>query len=151
VPQLNAAPGQQQGPPAAIVVSHHAWIDLFGSDPNIIGKTIRFAEFSGTAVGVAARDLDMPIGADFWVNVRVSPQDVNHVYAAILRVTPGTALPRLRSEMAIVMTGLARDFPLSDTGREFVAQPSSIRSSGISDRRCSSSLHRRRCSCSSRA
>ena len=31
-------------------------------------------------------------------------------------------LPRLRSEMAVVMTGLARDFPLSDAGREFVAE-----------------------------
>src|SRR5262249_6135397 len=59
-PQPNAAPGQQQGPPAVVVLSYHAWTDFFGSAPGIVGRTIRFAEFSGTAVGVAARDLDMP-------------------------------------------------------------------------------------------
>src|SRR5262249_25967156 len=85
-------------------------------------KTVRFAEFSGTAVGVAVRDLDMPAGADFWVNIRVPPQDLNHVFSAIMRAKPGTPLPRLRDEMAVVMTGLARDFPASDSGREFVAQ-----------------------------
>src|SRR5262245_43767420 len=96
-PQPNAAPGLQQGPPPVVVLSYHAWTDFFGSDPAIVGKTVRFAEFSGTAVGVAARDLDMPTGADFWVNIRVPPQDVNHVFAAIVRAAPGTPLPRLRS------------------------------------------------------
>jgi len=118
-----AAGGQQPNVPPVIVLSHRAWTDFFGSDAHIVGKTIRFAEFSGTAVGVGPRDLDMPGNVDFWVNLRMPPQDVNHVYAAVLRVKPGTTLARLRSEMAVVMTGLARDFPLSDTGREFVAQP----------------------------
>ena len=114
---------QGQGPPPLVVLSHHVWTDLFGSDPNIVGKTIRFAEINATAVGVAARDLDIPQSADFWVNARFNPQDVGHGLAAVLRVKPGTSVDRLRSEMAVVMAGLARDFPLSDAGREFVPQP----------------------------
>src|SRR5438093_1269499 len=104
-------PGQPQGPPPVVVLSHHAWSDLFGSDPRIVGKTIRFAELNATAIGVASQDLDAPHGADFWANARFNPQDVGHGLNAILRVKPGTTLPRLRSEMAVVMTGLARDFP----------------------------------------
>ena len=114
---------QGQGPPPVIVLSHHVWTDLFGSDPAIVGKTIRFAEISATAVGVAARDLDVPRGTDFWANARFNPQDVGHGLAAVVRVKPGTRLERLRSEMAVVMVGLARDFPLADAGREFLAQP----------------------------
>jgi len=114
---------QGQGPPPLVVLSHHVWTDLFGTDPNIVGKTIRFAEINATVVGVAARDLDIPQSADFWVNARFNPQDVGHGLAAVLRVKPGTSVDRLRSEMAVVMAGLARDFPLSDAGREFVPQP----------------------------
>jgi putative ABC transport system permease protein len=122
-PQPNAPAGQQQGPPPVVVLSHRAWTDFFGSDPAVVGKTIRFAEFSGSVVGVAARDLDLPGGADSWINLRVPPQDVNHVWAGIMRVKPATSMPRLRNEMAAVMTGLARDFPISDSGRAFVAEP----------------------------
>src|SRR5207249_8943709 len=63
-----------------------------------------------------------PQGADFWVNARFNPQDVGHGLAAVLRVKPGTTVDRLRTEMGVVMAGLARDFPLSDAGREFVPQ-----------------------------
>src|SRR5205814_7781398 len=88
-----------------------------------VGKTIRFAEIGATAIGVASQDLDPPHGADFWANARFRPDDVGHGQNAVVRVKPGTTLPRLRSEMAVVMTGLARDFPLSDSGREFVPEP----------------------------
>jgi len=118
------APGQNQpGPPPVFVVSHHAWTEFFGSDPQIVGKTIRFAEFTGAVVGVASRDVDLPHGVDFWLNGRFDAQDVGHGLNGILRIKPGTTLPRLRSELAVVMEGLGRDFPAADAGREFVVEP----------------------------
>jgi len=119
------APGQQnqQGPPPVVVLSYHTWRDLFGSDPAIVGKMIRFSEISVTAIGVAARDMEFPADADFWANQRFRPDDVGHGNAAVLRVKPGTTIERLRGEMGVVMQGLAHDFPLSDEGREFVVEP----------------------------
>jgi putative ABC transport system permease protein len=118
------APGNGPGPAPVIVLSHRTWTEWFGADPQIVGKTVRFNEFPATVVvGVAARDLDVPHRADFWVNLRMDPQDVGHGLASILRMKPGTTIERLRSELAVVMTGLAKDFPLSDEGREFIAQP----------------------------
>jgi len=111
------------GPPPVVVVSHRAWRELFSADSNIVGKTVRFAELPTTVVGVANRELDVPHGADFWANARLDPQDIGHGLNAVLRVKPGTTLPRLRSELAVVMTGLARDFPNGETGREFVVEP----------------------------
>jgi putative ABC transport system permease protein len=111
------------GPPPVLVLAHHTWTDLFGGDRQIVGKSVRFAEFMGTVVGVAARDLDMPHGVDFWANARFDPQDIGHGQNAILRVKAGTTLERLRSELAVAMQGLARDFPVADTGRDFVAEP----------------------------
>jgi putative ABC transport system permease protein len=118
-----AGPGPGPGPPPVIVLTHRVWTEMFGSDPHIVGQTVRFAEFTASVVGVGPRDLDMPQGVDVWANLRLNPQDVGHGLAAILRMTPGTTLERLRSELAVVMTGLARDFPLSDAGRAFVSQP----------------------------
>jgi len=40
---LARGPGQAQGPPPLLVVSHRAWTEFFGSDPQIVGKTIPFA------------------------------------------------------------------------------------------------------------
>jgi len=112
------------GPQPVIVLSHRVWTELFGSDPQIVGKTVRFAELNGVVVvGVASRDLDVPAGTDFWANARFDPQDIGHGLSAILRAKPGTSLPRLRSELAVTMVGLARDFPVGEAGREFVAQP----------------------------
>jgi putative ABC transport system permease protein len=114
---------QGQGPPPVFVLAYHTWTDLFASDPAIVGKPVRFAEIMGTVVGVAPRDLDLPHGIDFWANGRYSPQDIGHGLNAILRVKPGTTLERLRGELAVAMQGLARDFPVADKGRDFVADP----------------------------
>ena len=122
VPVTNG-PNQGPGPAPLVILSHHAWTNFFGRDPTIVGKTIRFAEVAATAVGVASPDLDIPQSVDFWANARFNPQDVGHSLATVMRVKPGTTLPRLRSEMSVVMTGLARDFPLADAGREFLPEP----------------------------
>ena len=116
-------PGQQ-GPPPVLVLSHRVWAEMFGSDPQIVGKTVRSYDFPpAIVVGVAARDLDVPHGADFWANLRMDPQDVGHGLASILRLKPARTIERLRSELGVVMQGLAKDFPLSDEGRVFIAQP----------------------------
>ncbi len=121
--QLPGPRGPGPGPPPVVVLSHRAWTEMLGRDPQIVGKTVRFAEINATVVGVAARDLDMPRGTDFWANARLDPQDIGHGLNAILRVKPGTTVERLRSELAVTMTGLARDFPRGEEGREFVVQP----------------------------
>jgi putative ABC transport system permease protein len=113
----------QQGPPPLVVMSHRVWTEMFGSDPQIAGKTIRFAEFPTIVVGVAPRDLDYPHNADFWMNMRSQRDDVGHGHFGIVRMKRGTTIDRLRSELSGVMAGLARDFPMSDSGRVFLAQP----------------------------
>jgi putative ABC transport system permease protein len=110
------------GPPV-VVISHPIWRDLFNADPAIVGKPIRFAEFSTVIAGVAPPAFDTPHGASFWVNRRLDPQDVGHGLDGYMRVKPGTTVERARSEMAAVMAGLARDFPASAQSRVYVVTP----------------------------
>ncbi|HYN10065.1 MAG TPA: ABC transporter permease [Vicinamibacterales bacterium] len=110
------------GPPV-VVISHPIWRDFFNADPAIVGKPIRFAEFSTTIAGVAPPAFDTPHAADFWVTRRLDPQDVGHGLEGYMRVKPGTTIERVRSEMAGVMAGLARDFPASALSRVYVVSP----------------------------
>ena len=122
-PQPNAPP--QPRPAPGVVISTRMWKEFYNSDPAVVGKPIRFAEFSGTVSGVAPRDFDIPHGADIWVanNFTSGPSDLNHGQEGFIRLRPGRTIDRAKSEMATVMAGLARDFPNSDRNRIYVTRP----------------------------
>ncbi len=112
-----------QGPPV-VVISRRAWRDLFNSDPAIVGKPIRFAEFPATTiVGVAPQDLDMPRGADFYFNLRLGPTDIGHQHEGYLRIKHGVPIDRVQQQMSRVMDAAIKDFPLSGTSRVYVVKP----------------------------
>ena len=111
--------------PFALVISDRAWTHFFGREPAVLGRTIRIAEFDNntvTIVGVAPPALDLPLGTDFWFNIRIDPGAVAHNFRTIVRLPPGVTIERLRGAAAISMTGLARTVP-SDSGREYVMKP----------------------------
>ncbi len=119
------APGPQAPPPAppVVVISYRIWQDLYRSDPNIVGKPIRFAEVATTIAGVAPRDFDTPHGGDFWFSQQLDKDDINHFLDGFMRLKPGVTQERANAEMASVMQGLARDFPASDFNRAYVTKP----------------------------
>ncbi|MGQ0733799.1 MAG: ADOP family duplicated permease [Acidobacteriota bacterium] len=110
--------------PPSIVVSYRIWQDLFGGDPDVVGKTVRFAEVTATVAGVAPRDFETPPGANFWFYMALDPQGVNHSFEGFMRLKPGASLERARSEMAAVMASVGRDFPESGgAARVYIVRP----------------------------
>ena len=123
-PGPNAPP--QPAPPGVIpraVISTRLWKELYNSDPAIIGKSIRFAEFNTTVAGVAPRDFDMPHDADIWLAFRSPHDDPSHSQEGFIRLKHGASIQRAESEMKQVMAGLANDFPASDQNRVYVVKP----------------------------
>ena len=108
---------------SAVVISHRLWREALGSDPGIIGKTLRFAGLSLPVVAIAAADMDIPQGTDMWVSVPLDPTSNAHIYEAYLRAKPGTSPEVLRSSLDTVAKGLQRDYPGPQTNRTFVVQP----------------------------
>src|SRR5687768_610793 len=96
---------------------------MFGGDPAVVGKPLRFAEVTATVGGVAPRGFDTPPGANFWVQIPLDPKGVNHSFEGFMRLKPGTTIERARSEMEGVMAGVARDFPPSADNRVYVVRP----------------------------
>jgi putative ABC transport system permease protein len=109
--------------PPVVVISHRVWRGLYNSDPQIVGKPIRFAEVATRIVGVAPRDFDTPHLADFWLAQRLDKDDINHFFDGYMRLKPGVPIERANAEMASVMAGLAREFPQSDLNRAYVTKP----------------------------
>ena len=112
-----------QNAPRAAVLSYHIWRDVYGSDPGIVGKPLRLGDGPLTIVGVAGRDFDIPHGSDAWTAFSIGPQATGHGLDGYLRVKPGTSPERLRSEMASVMAGLARDYGAADVNRRYDVKP----------------------------
>ena len=122
VPQPNIPPQQQQGPLPAVVISTRLWASLYNSDPNVVGKPIRFAEFASTISGVAPRGFDMPHDADIWIANRAPSTDVNHGQEGFMRVKPAANIERTKGEMDLVMKGIASD-GLTTSARIYVTKP----------------------------
>lgn len=112
--------------PPVVVLSNRLWRDLFGGDPSIVGKSLRIANGPpqpATIIGVARPELDVPRGADFWINASITPQSTGHGFDGFVRVKPGTRLERLQSEMAGAMAGIARDYGMLGKNRRYELRP----------------------------
>ncbi len=111
------------GPPV-VMVSRRVWRDVFNSDPNIVGKPIRFAEFPPTqVVGVANPDFDLPRGVDVYFNLRLNPTDIGHGSDGYMRLKPGVSVERVKQEMAGVMVNVIKEFPGTGSARAYVVRP----------------------------
>ena len=112
--------------PPVVVLSNRLWRDLFGGDPSVVGKSLRIANGPpqpATIVGVARPELDVPRGADFWINASITPQSTGHGFDGFVRTKPGTRLERLQSEMAGAMAGIARDYGMLGKNRRYELRP----------------------------
>jgi putative ABC transport system permease protein len=110
-------------PAPSVVLSHHLWVRIFGSDPHVVGKTIRLVDGDLRIVGVASRDMDVPRGTDLWLNMHLNPESTDHSYDGYLRVRPGTTPERLSGSLAIVAARLGKDYPGPEGNRAFIVEP----------------------------
>ena len=60
--------GQNPGP---LVISYATWRDLFGLDPDIIGKSVNAEGFPREVVGVTREDFEFPEKPGFWYLMRL--------------------------------------------------------------------------------
>ena len=110
--------------PTAAVLSYRVWTTMFGRDPSVIARSLRIVEIpAGVRVaGVAAPEMDLPHGTDFWIAARVNPQGFGHGFDVVLRVRPGTPLDGLQERADVLLTELSRSSP-TDVARVFVMRP----------------------------
>jgi putative ABC transport system permease protein len=114
--------------PAAILISDRLWRRRFGGDPNVIGKSLRFAATSVRIVGVmpasflfANRDVDLwsPSTDDAPFAQR---RDLTW-YSCVGRMKPAVTVQQARANLVAVQAALGREFPKTDAEISATVEP----------------------------
>ncbi|MFA5897581.1 MAG: ADOP family duplicated permease [Hyphomicrobium sp.] len=108
--------------PSVAVLAFDTWTNLFGSAPDIVGRSIRLTEGPVTVVGVAPPSLRTPADTALWTNSRLDRQSTVHRYDGYVRLHPGRTAEELRAELDVTMAALAVEYPAEERNRRYTSR-----------------------------
>ena len=117
------------GAPYVTVLSHKLWLQQFGGDPEIIGKTIPLSGNVYTIIGVMPESFASPRdNTEAWTPVHVSnPVAANfrgvHFLRTYGRLAAGVSLEQALAEMRVIDQNLATQYPADNKNRSTVLIP----------------------------
>jgi putative ABC transport system permease protein len=136
----------QPGAVPVVVLSHAAWQQRFGGDPNILSRDLLFDEQRYRVIGV------LPPGsfdrepthngpnelADFWIPLVFTPDDLTraeHQNDVVARLRAGVTLAQAQQEMLAIRAGLATVTPTYKKDWSVAVEPFDLRLVGDGLRR----------------
>ncbi|HKP86346.1 MAG TPA: ABC transporter permease [Blastocatellia bacterium] len=104
-----------------VILSNGLWQRRFGSDPEIVGRTMRLNEQTFTVIGVMPADFSFPNRTtELWVPLTLDPEDQNnrggHGLNVIARLKSGVTIEQAREEMDAIAGRLEQQYPNVNTG-----------------------------------
>jgi putative ABC transport system permease protein len=106
------------GADPVVILSHDLW-RRFGSDPQIVGRTITLDRRPFQVVGVMPDGFAMPDrGVQLWIPWDLSrdrPRD-QHYLGAVARLKPGVTIPQAEAQLRGVAGELALEYPATNRG-----------------------------------
>ena len=107
------------GPDPVVVLSHHVWQQLFGADPDIIGKSLALERRQWKVVGVMPAGFALPDpDVDVWIPwsfLGSRPRD-QHYLSVLARLAPGVTLAQAQAEMSALAAKLGEEYPETNRG-----------------------------------
>ena len=113
-----------------IVLAHDTWIDQFGGDPAVVGRSVRLAGLDLTVVGVAPADFDgmhLVLPPAFYVPLTMGPAIVGSTPDTLEqrdlrslevrgRLRPGVSFRQAQEEVRLLAAGLEQTYPATNRG-----------------------------------
>jgi len=105
------------GAAAVAILGNGIWKSRYGSDPAILGRTIRINDVPTTVVGVMPEGMKFPVNADLWMPLSAMPslptlkREQHFAVQVFGRLAPGVTRAQAQSELAGIAARLAHDFP----------------------------------------
>jgi len=114
--------GRDDGPAAApvAVLSHQFWMEKFGGDPKVVGRTVRINDMVSTIIGVVQRAPQYPARTDVFVNMVTSPHHLSatmktgrtHRMTEVFgRLASNASVEQARAEITRIGTTVRADHP----------------------------------------
>jgi predicted permease len=104
-----------------VLLSHSLWRERFNSDPQIVGRSVTLDNKSFSVIGVMPEGFQFPPSSprDLWTSVAVDRESGSnimtgrgyHVLTVIARLKPGVSLANARTDMNLVASRLAQQYP----------------------------------------
>ena len=94
------------GAPPVVILSHDLWVNQLGSDPGILGKTVKLSDTHYTVIGVMPKGFEYESRSRFWLPVVpvLDPSTRPSIRSLMVigRLGPGRTLAELRGELATI-------------------------------------------------
>ncbi len=117
------------GAAPVVIISHELWQRLFGGSASTIGSQIIYSSKAATIVGILPPGFQLDGNADVFTPIGQDPspgmqrRDRHLGIQVLARLQPGMLLTQARTELAIISRDLAKQYPDSNEGRSFIADP----------------------------
>jgi len=113
------------GGPAVVILGHGMWMNRYGSNPSIIGRTIRINDVPTTVIGVMAENFKFPFNTDLWMPLGMMPrleeQQRNARNLQVFgRLAPGVTRTQAQSELINISREIESSNP--DTNKDIQAR-----------------------------
>ena len=115
------------GGPAIVLIGHDLWRDRYGSDPGIVGRTIRANGTQRTVVGVMPQTFAFPFNQALWIPLTIDPLATTRgrgpSYFVVGLLKPDVSVGEARSQAGTVAAQLEQEFPETNKGVGATVKP----------------------------
>ena len=112
------------GAPNVAIVSHALWQQNFGSDPEVVGRSVSVDGNPFTIVGVMPAGFEIWVDRDLWMPMRLGEVFASdrrfQNYIMIGRLRSGVPMEQAQSQADVVATDLAVEYPSTNQDEGFL-------------------------------
>lgn len=102
------------------VLSDDFWTSRFGSDPQVVGRTLSIDGVEHTIIGVMAPGFDFPDGRQLWIpaaHAHAGDNRGRHRLMVVGRLKPGVSLQQAELQVQHIAGRLEEEYPETNTNR----------------------------------
>jgi predicted permease len=113
--------GENEPGTRVVVLGHRLWLDRFGGDPGLVGRTVQIDREPRTVVGIAPPGFSHPEGAEIWLPMtydeRFRTNSRGAWYLTVVgRLAPGASVASAREEVKTIAARLETTYPDANEG-----------------------------------
>lgn len=112
-----------KGAEPVAILGYGIWKTRYGSDPNVIGQSVRINDVPTTVIGVMAEGMKFPTNTDVWIplvpDTEMERRDTRGLNL-FGRLAPGATLKQAQTELTGIAKNLERQYP--DTNKSMDAE-----------------------------
>ena len=105
--------------PPTVILGYTVWRNRFGSDPNVVGRTVRLNGEATTVLGVMPEGFQFPFQQDLWMPLRDDPATLprrGRSLRVIGYLREGTPVDVAEQEVERILANVAAEYPEANEG-----------------------------------